>query len=70
VRIPTDASAENYRKRACQVRELAATIANPEERDLLIDIAERYARLAEATGTSAPKASAPLRCLPFQRHEQ
>ena len=49
MRIPTpEASAEKYRKRARQVRELAETIANSEERDLLLDIAEKYERLAEA----------------------
>jgi hypothetical protein len=42
-------SAEQYRARAQQVRELATTITSPSERDELLDIAEKYERLADAT---------------------
>jgi hypothetical protein len=41
-------SAEQYRARARQVRELAKTITSPPERDALLDIAEKYERLADA----------------------
>jgi hypothetical protein len=44
---PSD-SAEQYRARARQVRELARTIRSPSERDALFDIAEKYERLADA----------------------
>jgi hypothetical protein len=53
LRIPRpSASAAEYRARARQIRQLAETIANPEEEDLLLDIAEKYERLAEAAARS------------------
>ena len=49
MRIPMPfASAEEYRVRAREVRQLAMTIANPGEQDLLFDVAEKYERLAKA----------------------
>jgi hypothetical protein len=56
MRIPApSASPEEYRARARQVRQLADTIATPEEQDLLLDIAEKYERLAEAAAQANKK---------------
>lgn len=51
-------SAEEYRTRAHSVRKLAETVSSPEERQTLLDIAEKYERLAQhIESTAKPKRS-------------
>jgi hypothetical protein len=40
-------SAEEYRARARSVRQLAEKVTSPEDRQTLLDISERYERLAQ-----------------------
>jgi hypothetical protein len=46
-------SAQGYRAEACHVRRLAKKIREPKERQTLLDIAERYERLAQYADTLA-----------------
>jgi hypothetical protein len=49
----TTKAAEEYRARARSVRQLAKAVTSPEERQTLLDISERYERLAQQVDTGS-----------------